>query len=480
MFKHKIKKVLGIGLILSTLSLTGQSCLRSTNSVAQQAYQPITLDYWTVFNSPDDYSSVIANYTALHPNVQINVRKFRFDEYEDQLINALAEDRGPDIFSVHNTWVRDYRTKLLPIPDITTLAYQYVTGNIRKETITELRSTRSLTPSDVKRSFFDQVSNDVVLPELVPNEEGELVNGAPTIYGLPLSYDTMVLYYNIDLLDNAGIAQPAQYWHEFQEHVQQIAKFDSQGRILLAGGAIGTADNVPRSVDILALLMMQNGATMINDENEVMFDEFPPELQGVRSTIPGEQALRFYTSFANENNRNYTWNEAQPNGLEAFVEGQSAYFLGYHYHKEQIEGLAPKLNLGVTTFPQIQGNEDQTVFLTNYWVESVSKKTRNPDAAWDFLQFAAGQEQASLFLEDSGMLTARRDLLDLQRENPELEVFAFQLLDSKSWYTGYDPAAMEAILRTLITDTINGAGDVIDLLELAADRVQQTMRPNYE
>jgi multiple sugar transport system substrate-binding protein len=474
--KQKLKRFLSLGLVFSTLALTGQSCLKGSSGVGGQAYQPISLEYWTVFNSPDDYSQVIADYSALHPNVRINVKKFRFDEYEELLVNALAEDRGPDILSVHNTWVPSYRAKLLPLPAVTSMAYQYTTGSISKETITELRSTRSLNTADVQRIYVEQAFNDVTAREFFLDDDGEPAFGAPAIYALPIAYDTMVLYYNRDLLDNAGIPEPATYWHEFQEDVQQLARFDSQGRILAAGAALGTANNVPRATDILTLLMMQNGAQMIDDEGEVVFDEFPPVLQGERSSIPGEQALRFYTSFANENNRNYTWNNSQPNGLEAFIEGKSAYFFGYQYHEEQIKGLAPKLNFTVTTFPQIQGNEE--VYFANYWVESVSKKTRNPDAAWDFVQFMTGQDEAAKFLEDSGKLTARRDLLEEQAIDPAREVYINQILRSKSWYNGNDPAAAESIMRALLNDVLNGAGDVIELLELAADRVQQTMRFN--
>ncbi|MEK7103676.1 MAG: hypothetical protein AAB870_04990, partial [Patescibacteria group bacterium] len=78
--------------------------------------EPITLQYWSAFDDNEDMSDIIADYTALHPNVTIEFRKFRFDEYEKELLNALAEDRGPDIFSVHNTWVKGYTSKLAPMP----------------------------------------------------------------------------------------------------------------------------------------------------------------------------------------------------------------------------------------------------------------------------------------------------------------------------------------------------------------------------
>jgi multiple sugar transport system substrate-binding protein len=472
--KTKICKTAVLGMLLVAVTFGGVSCRRGGSIEAQQAYRPIELEYWTVFNSPDDFREVIADYQAIHPNVRINVKKFRYEEYEQQLLNALAEDRGPDIFSLHNTWLPAYRTKLFPLPSVTTLAYQSVTGSIKKEVITEFRSTRSVNEADLRLSFLEQVYKDVFLREATIVED-QIQQGDPKIYALPLAFDTMVMYFNRDLLDNAGLAQPARAWHEFQEHVQRLARFDSQGNILTAGTALGTSNNVPRSVDVLSVLMMQNGAEMINAEDgQVNFHRIPEALRGTRSTIPGEEALRFYTSFANQNNRNYTWNDDQVDGFEAFLQGKVAYFFGYAYHLEQIRGLAPRLNFGISNLPQIQGNPE--VHLANYWVEAVSRKTQDVDAAWDFLQFATSATEAQKFVRASKKPTARRDLVDAQLEDTDLFVFASQLLRAKSWYTGQDAGAMEGIMKTLIDDTLAGRDDLDELLQLAAERVQQTLR----
>jgi ABC-type glycerol-3-phosphate transport system substrate-binding protein len=463
----------GLSFVALCLVFTGVSCRRGGDLTAQQAYKNITLQYWTVFNSPEYFQEVIADYQAIHPNIKVEIKKFRFEEYEQTLLNALAEDRGPDIFSVHNTQLPEYRTKLLPLPAVTSLATQYVTGTVKKETITELISTRSLNEFDLRSQFVEQVYKDVYLPEvtLVGDQSTE---GEKAIYALPMALDTMVLYYNRDLLDNAGVAQPAKTWNEFQEQVGRIARFDSQGNILIAGAAMGTADNVPRAVDILALLMMQNGAEMVTDEGEVIFHRIPDSLRGQRSTIPAEDALRFYTSFANSNQRTYTWNDKQIDGFQAFLQGKSAYFFGYAYHLEQIRGLAPRLSFGVSNMPQIQGNPE--VNFANYWVEGVSRKTQNADAAWDFIQFATTAQEAQKFLAASKKPTARRDLIQPQLDDPELVIFASQVLRAKSWYNGQDAGAMEGVMKALIRDTLAGSADLNDLLQLAAQRVQQTLR----
>ena len=69
---------LGIGLVAISLVFTGASCRKGCSIEAQQAFKNITLQYWTVFNSPEHFQSVIADYQAIHPNIKIEVKKFRF------------------------------------------------------------------------------------------------------------------------------------------------------------------------------------------------------------------------------------------------------------------------------------------------------------------------------------------------------------------------------------------------------------------
>ena len=172
--------------------------------------EPVTLSYWRVLDGSDAFDEIIAKYTALHPFVRIEYRKLRLEEYENELLNALAEDRGPDIFSIHNTWVRKYRTKIEPLPPSTTMVYPVEKGSIKKEVVNELRTTPSLSLGQVRDLFVDVVSKDVILED-------------NKIYGLPLSVDTLAMFYNKDLLNNAGISEAPKYWNrEFLQTVKKI------------------------------------------------------------------------------------------------------------------------------------------------------------------------------------------------------------------------------------------------------------------
>lgn len=460
-------KLFPLFLLFALLITTGPVC-KGTPKEVQEAMKPVNLVYWRVFDDQDSINEIIAAYKLLHPNVSVIYRKFRFEEYEQKLLDAMAEDKGPDIFSIPNTWVREYQTKILPMPKSITLPYQKVVGTVKKETVIELRTTPTMSLRALKNDFVDQVAKDVVLKyQETPESPAE-----ERIYALPFYLDTLALFYNRDILNANGIPEPPRTWTEFQQQVKKITKIDKQGNILQAGAALGTAYNVERASDILSLLMMQNGTAMTDEAGNATFAEIPPG--STLPTPPGEDALGFYTDFASPYKEVYTWNASMPNSLESFTTGKAAFFFGYSYHIPQIKNRAPKLNFAVAKMPQIEGGQE--VNFANYWVETVSTKTKAPNEAWDFLQFAAKADNVSKYLNKTKKPTALRSLVASQIEDIDLSVFASQVLTAKSWYQGKDAPAAERIFEEIIENVVAGTYTLKEAIGLAQGRVNQTMR----
>jgi len=69
--------------------------------------------------------------------------------------------------------------------------------------------------------------------------------------------------------------------------------------------------------------MMQNGAIMSTD-NKASFDQ--PSIKD-KSYFPAQEALRFYTDFANPGKEVYSWNEKMPNSIEALFKGKQLFIL---------------------------------------------------------------------------------------------------------------------------------------------------------
>lgn len=464
MFRNK--KIFFLLPFLITLPLLGLQCTKGVSQEVREASRPITLNWWSPFHDSADVKPIIDAYRAIHPNVTINFRKFRFEDYENEVVNALAEDRGPDILSLHNTWIRAWQPKLVTAPKTVTLPYQELKGGLKKEVITVLRTTPTLTTKNARNTFVEVVGKDVIVTPSATDEAEEL-------YGLPMAVDTMALFYNRDILNLAGIPSPPATWGEFQGLMKKLTKLDQENKIVQAGVALGTARNVERAEDILALLMMQNGVQMIDERGQAVFDRIPAGLKG-RTVAPGEEALTFYTDFANPGKEVYAWNDTLPNSLQAFAAGKSAFFFGYSYQLPILKNLAPKLNFEVTTVPQIEGNKE--INFANYWVETVSKKTKAKDFAWDFVQFATNAKQVKGYLERAKKPTALRTLVIEQSEDFELGSFAKQTLTAQSWYRGKDPSAAEEAMLQMIESVNKSEMEPKAAIKLGAQKVNQTLK----
>lgn len=485
------KKIKFISLMLAiTIFLSGCG-LKILSKKVKQIMRPIELNYWRIWDESDDFSGIIAAYTAIHPNVTIKYKKLRFSEYENELLEAFATDRGPDIFSVHNSWMKKYQAMKLieAMPPTTTMVYPTIRGTIKKEMIPEARETASIGFKKLKDDFVDVVYDDVVIE--VPEEDNKSTK--ELIFGLPLAIDTLALYYNKDLFNNAGIIKPPKYWNrEFQQNVKKLTKQNTRGQIIQSGVALGGSDNIERYSDILSALMMQNGTVMMNETGLVLFN-IPPPTQKDKGYNPGIEALRFYADFANPAKEVYSWNKTLDNSLDMFIQGKLAMFFGYSYHLPIIQARAPKLNFSIAPLPQIEGNP--SVNLANYWIEVVSKKIltdqknlqqgkdyakQKSDAAWNFVQFAAKAENVKSYLENSKKITALRGLIEEQIDDIDIGIFTDQLLTAESWYRGVDANAAEKIIGEMIDDVVAGQSDIGDIIDIGARKVQQTIYKKKE
>lgn len=395
----------------------------------------VTLEFWSVFDDSVVYQPLIQKYRELYPNVTINYYKKNITTYEKELVDALAAGRGPDIFSIHNTWLPKHKDKLAPGP------------------ATLITSAR-----------FNEVFVDVAGQDLID---------ANKIYAFPLSVDSLALFYNRDLFNSAGISSAPKTWSEFNLAVERLTRRDNRNNILQAGAALGTAKNINRSTDILAALMLQSGAKMVSeDKSRALFDQ---NLASAGASFnPGQQALIFYANFANPALKVYTWNALQHYSIDAFVEGQTAMMLNYSYQVPVVAARSPHLNFGVAPLPQISATSAKVSF-ANYWAQAVGQGSKNQAEAWQFIVWLSSQANSREYLAATTKPAARRDLLDEQKNDADLGVFSQQALYAKSWYEA-DNLAIEQIFADMIESVVSGKATAEKALQQASEQVSVLMR----
>lgn len=407
MGKNKTHFVKKTSLVIATLSLV----LLSAGCGGGVKQPQVTLKIWKPFVDSDKMDLIIQAYRKVQPNVTIEYTKKNIENYEQDLINAIAAGSGPDIFSINNTWVNGYLDKIVPAPAETFALREY------------------------REAFVDVLANDFIREN--------------KIYGTAMWVDSLALYYNKDLMGTAGIPTPPKTWDQLARDVRRITTQDSTGYFTRSGVAMGLFGNVNRAQDIIYLFMLQAGAMPWSaDGREPQFASSGS--RNNQSFIPGAEALDFYTSFANPSRANYNWNIESDYSVDAFANGRAAYLYGYSYTRQQINAKAPNLNYDVVNVPQFDLSQPSVNYAT-YYAEVVSKRSSEvvQKAAWDFLKFATSKEMLDQYYAKDKQPSSRRDLIALQTADLEIGVFAHANLTAKS-FQKYDERRYDAIFAEAV------------------------------
>lgn len=468
--KRNIKISLALLFMAGILTVSGCGC--KTTSPHQY---DLSLEIWGTLDESDALNEIFEDYKKIDPNIfSITYKKIATDTYKKELVDALASGQGPDIFLMNNSWLPSFKDKIVEAP-------------VAEGVVNEQK---------FRNNFVDVAVADFL-------DSGK-------IYATPLSVNSLGLYYNKDLFNQAGITTPPADWNEFIADARKLTQINANGEMVQSGAAIGTAYNINRSTDILNLIMLQRGTNMTDANGRVSFDNSTIVNNG--AIFPGEDALNFYTQFANSSSPNYIWNPTQHYSIDAFAEGKTAMMFNYSWHMDTVANKSPKLNFAVAPIPQFPNTSK--VNFANYWAYAVAKnKTPNSNPygnsktskvtisnetrvadAWRFLTYlttkpdgtfiskTAGTgigktvsvnfDPAKSFLEKTGEPAARRDIIEEQKSDPRIGVFATDNLIDRSWKES-EPDSIEAIFAEMIDQVNKGQASVSDALKMAAARVQQ-------
>lgn len=404
--------------------------LRTAKNDPHQIKAVLTM--WGVYDNQNAYASAFQNFSTIYPNVAITYNGFSNpSDYNSALLDALAAGTGPDIFMVRNTDIPRQINKIVPV----------------SPSLFSLLELKQLFPQVVTQDFYRQNN----------------------IYGIPLSIDTLALVYNRNLFDRAGLPLPGT-WQSWEDFVQTVPKFvtkDQKEGITQAGAAIGGSDDtVPTGSDLLSLLMLQNGSK-IGDQGA---PSFTGEL--------GLQALTFYTQFADPNSKAYTWNDSMQNARDAFGQGKVVMIFDYASSISELKKRNAYLNFEIAPVPQPK-NAVTPVAFPDYWGYVVSRQTKYPTIAWDFiLQMTTNAVIANDYPTRTGKPPALNALLYQYQNDPTLSVFARQALIARSW-DERDKDAARIIFSQMIRAVVSDKERPSDALGAAQNAINQIIQRSY-
>ena len=388
--------------------------------------EPVTLEYWRLWDDSTVMDDFIDEYTRSHKNVTIEVKKYALDkdttvyDYQAEIIKLIADGKGPDLFMIGNTWLPYQINQIAPMPESSMSVKDY-------------------------RNIFPEVVQD----DFISNNR---------IYAVPFFIDNLMLFYNTDIFSKNKIKQPPRTLRELAELSAKLTKVDG-GQVVQAGLVMGgNNEGITRAADILAALMMQYGAEMTSpDRSEPTFNLPSPNTNP--PIFGAEEALTYYTQFANPASPYYTFTDNKTAGgtrlfpvdIQAFTEGKAAMMIGYSYQVNNIRQFNPSLRFDTALLPQNQPQNPVTI--AGYWAETVSKNSKYPNLAWDFLKFMSDKRRQKAYAKKTGQVPAHVDLHDSYKSARYYGPVAEQVSYSKSWYH-QNTLEVEAVFSRMIDNVL--------------------------
>lgn len=309
--------------------------------------------------------------------------------FNQELLEALASNQGPDMFFLPDDLVYRYANKIFPIP--------YTSY-----------------PINTFKNVFAGA--------------GEVFLTSSGVSAFPMTIDPLMMYYNRSMLDANGVIYPPASWDEMVSVVPLLTEKDEANKITKSAVALGHYSNVTHAKDILATMFMQAGNPIVSETGGV----YSSILDSAVGTYNLPSILKLYTNFADPTNLVYSWNKSFPNSDDAFSAENLAFYFGFSSELKSLINKNPNQNFFVAPFPQIKNSNFKRTGarVTGLAISAFSK---NFNTAYTAANMMATGDFASKFALALNIPPARRDLLAVKGTDAFSPIFFSSALFAKSW-----------------------------------------------
>ncbi len=384
-----------------------------------------TVYIWGVYNK-NVIDSAIEFLSKKYDAFSVIYVEKRPETFDTELIEAIADGRGPDIVLLPQDSLMRHYNKLYAIP------YTNFT----------------------QRQFRDTYI-----------QEGELYLAGNGIVGFPLLVDPLVMFWNRSIFNSEGLAQPPRNWEEFQLLARDITRKDVSGNIIRGTVAFGEYANVNNAKEILSALFLQSGNPM------AVFSS-----NGMNTTLRSgggvENALQFYTGFADPVRPFYTWNRSLRTSRTTFLAGDLALYFGFGSEISELRSQNPNLDFDITVIPQPKDSLNRVTFGRMQGL-SILNSSRNVAGSFVAVQMLSGKEVAQVLADASNLPPVRRDMYTRQTDKFKTVLYESALI-SKAWFDP-DKVRSDMVFKSMIESIISGSS----MVSVAIQRADELLTSLY-
>ncbi|MBO1514137.1 ABC transporter substrate-binding protein [Metabacillus bambusae] len=409
-----LKKVMLTVLFMSFVFLiacSGDASSTESNSKNKANGEKISIDWWdpATGKNAEELDKIIAEYEEENPNVDI-VRTFTpFADIKNKLMMSSAAGELPDITILDNP------------------AHQPFAASGMLADITD-----KVKEAGLEDKYFEGPWSTNVY-------DGK-------IYGIPSYSNNLALFYNKDLLKEAGYDEPPKTWEELKEIAAATTKDGVRGLSFSA---------IQNEVGVFHFLpwLWQSGSDLTNLNSE--------------GTV---ETLNLWKDLIDKGHVSQEVLSLDQNDLVlTFAAGSEAMMVNGTWQVPVLNEEA-KINWGVTTLPK--GKESGTVLGGYNW--AITEQSEHKDIAWDIIQFAEEKERKLGFLKNAGYIPSRKDLIDDPHwtENEVLNVFAdsMEFAKARAYGPKYEEISVE--IQSMIHSVMQGDKTPEEAAKEAANKIK--------
>ena len=364
------------------------------------ARREIEIDLWYTYEGIDVIKTQIAEYEDLHSNIQINLQEQPSSGWIDKFISVAQTGDSPDIFLGKGSWFGE---------------------------LADLEYIQPLTPflsPQYEASFAESAI--------------EGLSYGNELWGLPLWFDSILLFYNKDLFDQNSLSYPSSNWTDTDlvDHAVSMTDRSVNQIYGLVWATISPYMWPSFQYGFDHGPLYQDGSIIINDTASIDAMEFIYDLKYVQRCV--------------------SYDDSSNSAIQAFTTNKGAMLIYGGWYIPALEETGT--NYGVQILPTISSTEERITPMVEVKGWGMSKDTEYPDICYDIMKFLTSKDTQEKMIISEYKVPTVNELInsDLVQNDPKLLIQIEQI--SYSQYYPVDPVYsiysqyMRAALQFILVD----------------------------
>lgn len=352
-----------LALLLSVVLLLSFTVYgKATSTVAAATDEEVEISFWHAMSGVNEEAiqKITDDFMVEYPHIKVTLmNQGGYRDLFDKLMASAKADLLPNLSQIYSNRLSWYVDKGLPL-DLTPYINDPDIGLTEEDY------------ADFPQMFMD----DCIWGE------GQ--------YAMPFNKSQMVLYYNVDMLEDAGLDVP-KTWDEWAAAAETLTQdTDGDGETDVYGMVF--ADNL--STDIAPWLKQAGGATMNEETNELYFD-----------TPETKEAVTFLNGMFQNGSARFAGEDKNAN--VPLQQGRAAMCVAStsalpYIEADTMEGIT----IDAAPLPGYK-TDDQLYYGTNVTVFDSGDEAAN-EASWLYLKFLTSTENTAYFAAQTGYIPVRK------------------------------------------------------------------------